>query len=110
MGTRILAVSDVVTRGQMSAGNIVSSRAGADAAVNELVGIDTSGYADQQVMFGFASGIPGMDAGRDVTNQMFQTLRQFCAAVLGQANKFPELASSIEKRDVADAERWASFP
>ncbi|SEH56690.1 MULTISPECIES: polymorphic toxin type 44 domain-containing protein [unclassified Leifsonia] len=72
----------------MSAGRIVSSTAGADAAVNELVGVDTSGYADQQVTFGFAAGISGMDAGRDVTNEMFQTDSQFCAAVLGQANKF----------------------
>jgi hypothetical protein len=39
---------------------------------------------------------------------MFRTVTQFCAAVLQQANKFPELASSIEKRDVADAERWAN--
>lgn len=90
----------------MSVGRIVSSTVGADAAVNELVGIDTSGYADQQVTFGFTGGIPGMDAGRDVTNEMSQTIRQFCAAVLGQANKFPQLASTIEKRDVADAERW----
>lgn len=86
----------------MPAGKITSSTAGAEAAVNELVGIDTSGYADQQVTFGFTTGIAGMDAGRDVTNQMFQTVSQFCAAVLGQANKFPELAASIEKRDVAD--------
>ena len=92
----------------MSVGRIVSSTGGADAAVNELVGIDTSGYADQQVTFGFAAGISGMDAGRDVANEMFRTISQFCVAVLGQANKFPELASSIEKRDVADAERWAS--
>jgi hypothetical protein len=90
----------------MSAGRIVSSTAGADEAVNELVGVDTSAYADQNVTFGYAAGISGMDAGREVTNEMFQTIRQFCAAVLGQANKFPELASSIEKRDVADAERW----
>ncbi|WP_090034630.1 MULTISPECIES: TIGR04197 family type VII secretion effector [unclassified Leifsonia] len=94
----------------MSAGNIVSSTVGADAAVHELVGIDASGYPDQQVTFGFTGGIPGMDAGRDVTNEMCQTISRFCAAVLGQANTFPELASSIEKRDVADAERWASFP
>ncbi|KQR52435.1 hypothetical protein ASF88_12940, partial [Leifsonia sp. Leaf336] len=91
-----------------SAGRVVSSTVDADAAVHELVGIDTSGYADQQVTFGFAGGISGMDAGRDVANEMFQTVSRFCAAVLGQANKFPELASSIEKRDVADAERWAS--
>ncbi len=90
----------------MSAGKIVSSTAGADAAVNELVGIDTSGYADHRVTFGFARGIPAMDAGRDVANELFQTISRFCAAVLGQANKFPELARSIEKRDVADADRW----
>ncbi|SEI11177.1 MULTISPECIES: TIGR04197 family type VII secretion effector [unclassified Leifsonia] len=94
----------------MPAGKITSSTAGAEAAVNELVGIDTSGYADQQVTFGFTTGIAGMDAGRDVTNQMFQTVSQFCAAVLGQANKFPELAASIEKRDVADGERWGNAP
>ena len=92
----------------MSAGRIVSSTADADAAVNELVGVDTSGYADRQVTFGFAAGIAGMDAGRDVTNRMFQTVSRFCAAVLVQANKFPELASSIEKRDVADADRWTA--
>ncbi|QIM16176.1 TIGR04197 family type VII secretion effector [Leucobacter insecticola] len=91
----------------MSSGTIRSSTVGADAAVNELVGIDTSGYQDQQVAFGFTSDIVGMDAGRDVTNQMLQAVSQFCAAVLGQANKFPELAASIEKRDVADAERWS---
>lgn len=94
--------------GSVPSGKIVSSTAGADAAVNELVGIDTSGYADQNVAFGFTTGIPGMDAGREVSNQMFRTVTQFCAAVLQQANKFPELASSIEKRDVADAERWAN--
>jgi hypothetical protein len=90
----------------MSTGTVVSSSAGADAAVHELVGIDTSDYADQRVTFGFASGIAGMDAGREVVNQMFATVSRFCAAVLVQANKFPELAASIEKRDVADAERW----
>lgn len=94
----------------MPSGEIRSSTASADAAVNELVGIDTSSYADQQVVFGFTSGIPGMDAGRDATNHMFQTVSVFCAAVLGQANKFPELAASIERRDVADAERWANRP
>lgn len=92
----------------MSSGRVSSSVAEADAAVNELVGIDTSGNVDQQVDFGATRGISGMDAGREVTNQLSQTVSQFCAAVLGQANKFPELASSIEKRDVADAERWES--
>lgn len=92
----------------MSSGKVSSSVVDADAAVNELVGIDTSGHTDQQVDFGSTTGISGMDAGREVTNQMFRTVSQFCAAVLGQANKFPELASSIEKRDVADAERWES--
>jgi hypothetical protein len=90
----------------MSTGKIGSSVAGADAAVNELVGIDTSGYADQQVAFGFTEGIAGMSAGRDASNRMSETVSRFCAAVLVQANKFPELAHSIEKRDVADAARW----
>jgi len=90
----------------MPTGKITSSVAAADAAVNELVGIDTFEQQEQQVEFGSTSGIPGMEAGRGVTNQVTQTISQFCAAVLGQANKFPELASSIEKRDVADAERW----
>lgn len=90
----------------MTLGKINSSASDADAAVNELVGIDTSGYADQEVTFGFTSDISGMGAARDVTNQLFQAVSVFCAAVLRQANKFPELASSIEKRDVAEAERW----
>ena len=92
----------------MSSGRVSSSVAEADAAVNELVAIDTSGHVDQQIDFGATSGISGMDAGREVANQLSQTVSRFCAAVLGQANKFPELASSIEKRDVADAERWES--
>lgn len=92
----------------MPTGKISSSAVGADAAVNELVGIDTSAYTDQQVAFGFAVGIPGMSAGRDVTNQTFETVSRFCAAVLAQANKFPELARMIEKRDIADAERWVN--
>lgn len=92
----------------MSSGKVSSNVVDADTAVNELLGINTSGHADQQVSFGGTNGISGMNAGRDVTNQLFQTITQFCSAVLGQANKFPELARSIEKRDVADAERWES--
>lgn len=92
----------------MSSGTVRSSVVEADAAVNELLGIDTSGHVDRQVGFETTSGISGMDAGREVTNQLFRTMSAFCAAVLGQANKFPELARSIEKRDLADAALWES--
>ena len=87
-------------------GKIKSSTIAAEAAINELVGYDTSKKQNQQVEFSYTSGIPGMEAGRQTCNQMLQAVSDFSAAVLTQANKFPEIAHKIEKRDVELAKRW----
>ena len=49
-----------------------------------------------------------MEAGRQACNQMLQAVSDFSSAVLTQANKFPEIASKIEKRDIEEAKRWES--
>lgn len=49
-----------------------------------------------------------MEAGRQAYNQMLQAISDFSAAVLIQANKFPDIAYKIEKRDVEQAQRWSN--
>jgi len=56
--------------------------------------------------FSYTSEIAGMEAGRQACNQMLQAVSDFSSAVLTQANKFPEIAHKIEKRDVELAKRW----
>jgi len=85
---------------------IKSSAIAAEAAINELVGYDTSKKQNQQVEFSYTSEIAGMEAGRQACNQMLQAVSDFSSAVLTQANKFPEIAHKIEKRDVELAKRW----
>ena len=87
-------------------GKIKSSTIAAEAAINELVGYDTSDKQNQQVEFSYTYGIAGMEAGRQACNQMLQAVSDFSSAVLTQANKFPEIAHKIEKRDVELAKRW----
>ena len=87
-------------------GKIKSSTITAEAAINELVGYDTSDKQNQQVEFLYTSEIAGMEAGRQACNQMLQAVSDFSSAVLTQANKFPEIAHKIEKRDVELAKRW----
>ena len=87
-------------------GKIKSSTIAAEAAINELVGYDTSKKQNQQVVFSYTSEIAGMEAGRQACNQMLQAVSDFSSAVLTQANKFPEIAHKIEKRDVELAKRW----
>ena len=87
-------------------GKIKSSTIAAEAAINELVGYDTSKKQNQQVGFSYTSEIAGMEAGRQACNQMLQAVSDFSSAVLTQANKFPEIAHKIEKRDVELAKRW----
>ena len=62
---------------------------------------------NQQVEFSYTSGITGMEAGRQTCNQMLQAVSDFSSAVLTQANKFPEIAHRIEKRDIEQAKRWS---
>lgn len=56
----------------------------------------------------YTTGIAGMEAGRQACNQMLQAISDFSSAVLTQANKFPEIAAKIEKRDIEQAKRWES--
>ena len=88
-------------------GKIKSSAIAAEAAINELAGYDTSDKQSQQVEFLYTSEIAGMEAGRQACNQMLQAVSDFSSAVLTQANKFPEIAHRIEKRDIEQAKRWS---
>ena len=89
-------------------GKIQSSTVSAADAISELVGLDTSNAQNQQVEFSYTTGIAGMEAGRQACNQMLQAVSDFSSAVLIQANKIPEIAAKIEKRDIEEAKRWES--
>lgn len=89
-------------------GKIQSSTISAADAISELVDLDTSNAQNQQVEFSYMTGIAGMEAGRQACNQMLQAVSDFSSAVLIQANKIPEIAAKIEKRDVEEAKRWES--
>ena len=89
-------------------GQIKSSTISAGSAISELVEVDTSNAQNQQVDFSYTAEISGMEAGRQACNQMLQAISDFSTAVLIQANKFPEIAEKIEKRDIEEAKRWES--
>ena len=89
-------------------GKIQSSTISASDAISELVDLDTSNAQNQQVKFSYTTGIAGMEAGRQACNQMLQAVSDFSSAVLIQANKIPEIAAKIEKRDIEEAKRWES--
>ena len=50
--------------------------------------------------------ITGMENGKEVTNSVLQAISEFSQAVLIQANKFPQIAAVIEKRDIEESQRW----
>lgn len=89
-------------------GKIQSSTISAADAISELVDLDTSNAQNQQVEFSYTTGIAGMEAGRQACNQMLQAVSDFSSAVLIQADKIPEIAAKIEKRDIEEAKRWES--
>ena len=89
-------------------GQIKSNTISAGSAISELVGVDTSNAQNHQVDFSYTAEISGMEAGRQACNQMLQAVSDFSSAVLTQANKFPEIAEKIEKRDIEQAKRWES--
>ena len=89
-------------------GKIQSSTISAADAISELVDLDTSNAQNQQVEFSYTTGIAGMEAGRQACNQMLQAVSDFSSAVLIQANKIPEIAAKIEKRDIEEAKLWES--
>ena len=90
----------------MASEKIKSNTIEAQSAISELTGIDVSEKVNQQVEFSYTSEIEGMEAGLQACNQMLQAVSDFSSAVLTQANKFPEIAHKIEKRDVELAKRW----
>lgn len=85
---------------------ITSSSVTAAEAISELVGIDTSTSENQTVDFSYTTEIAGMETARELTNNLLTAVSQFSQAVLVQANKFPEIAAVIEKRDVELSKRW----
>lgn len=89
-------------------GMIKSNTISTSAAISDLVGVDTSTVQNQSVDFSYTSGISGMESGRQVSNQMLQAVSDFSQAVLIQANKFPQIAAKLEKRDIEEAQRWRS--
>lgn len=87
-------------------GSIKSDAISASDAINELVSVDTSNVKNQQVEFSYTEGISGMESGKQVTNSVLQAISDFSQAVLIQANKFPQIAAVIEKRDIEESQRW----
>lgn len=96
-----LQKEDVILSGTIKSSSIV-----AEDAINELVGVNTHAMNNYQIEFGYTEGISGMTAAQDTANQMLQAIGSFSSAVLEQANKFPEIAFKIEKRDIEEAKRW----
>lgn len=90
----------------MSGEQIRSNTVVAEAAVNELLGINTAGYQNQTVDFNYSSGIAGMDVARVTNNELLNSVCEFTEAVLQQANKFPKLDAKFEEQDRQDAEGW----
>ena len=68
---------------------IQSNAISAADAISELVSVDTSNVQNQQVSFSYT-----------------QEITEFSQAVLIQANKFPQIAAVIEKRDIEESQRW----
>ena len=87
---------------------IKSSTIDAQVAIGELTGVDVSQNENKQVEFSYSAGIAGMEKGKEVNNHLLQAVGKFSEAVLIQANKFPQIAAVLEKRDVEQAQRWES--
>ena len=85
---------------------IQSNAISAADAISELVSVDTSSAQNQQVSFSYTQEITGMENGKEVTNSVLQAISEFSQAVLIQANKFPQIADVIEKRDIEESQRW----
>lgn len=92
----------------MASEKIKSSTIEAQSGISELIGLDVSQKDNKQVEFSYSSGITGMENGKEVTNQMLEAVGKFSEAVLIQANKFPQIAETMEKRDIEQAQRWRS--
>ncbi|MDR0299915.1 MAG: hypothetical protein LBI13_07570 [Streptococcaceae bacterium] len=82
----------------MSRGTITSSPLAANEAVAELTHVQTSSFKNAQVSLG-QSNLSSMQNGANVANQMISDLEALVAAVLTQANKFPQIAAQLEAQD-----------
>ena len=85
---------------------IKSSPIDAQAAIGELTSVDVSQNENKQVEFSYSAGISSMEKGKEVNNHLLQAVGKFSEAILIQANKFPQIAAVLEKRDVEQAQRW----
>ena len=63
---------------------------------------------NKQIEFGYSAGIAGYGERKEVNNHLLQAVGKFSEAVLIQANKIPQIAAVLEKRDVEQAQRWES--
>lgn len=87
-------------------GEIKSNAVTAQGAISQLVGVDVASMQNQSVEFSYSSGIEGMENAKETTNRMLQAISSFTEATLKQANKFPEIAEKIAKRDIEESKRW----
>lgn len=87
-------------------GEIKSNAVTAQGAISQLVGVDVASMQNQSVEFSYSSGIEGMEKAKETTNRMLQAISSFTEATLKQANKFPEIAEKIAKRDIEESKRW----
>lgn len=87
----------------MTAGTIKSNTVDAQDAISELTGVQVSNF--QTIELG-ESNVDSMKNGTKMANELMGNVSKVVACVLAQANKFPELAHSIEERDIQDAKRW----
>lgn len=78
----------------------------AESAVKALVGVNIHHKKNEQIQLSYSSGISAMTNAQTICNQLFSETTDLCQVVLKQANKFPELARLIEKRDSEDARKW----
>ncbi|GAB7391634.1 TIGR04197 family type VII secretion effector [Lactococcus garvieae] len=88
----------------MSSGKIKSSAVDAQNAISELTGL--KGITTSKTVDFGESTVSSMLNGKQLANSLMGDVSQVISCVLTQANKFPELAQSIEERDNQDAKNW----
>ncbi len=87
----------------MVAGTIKSNTIDAQDAISELTGVQVCNF---QIIELGESNVDSMINGAQMANELMGNVSKVVACVLAQANKFPELAHSIEERDIQDTKRW----
>ncbi|MGQ7461819.1 TIGR04197 family type VII secretion effector [Streptococcus suis] len=85
---------------------IKSDKTVANAAVQELVGIDIGMITRQELTLNYTSDITGVENALQTSNNILQAISEFSQAVLVQAIKFPHIAAKLEKIDIEESRRW----